>query len=162
MINEPEYRLNVGIIIINDKGKLLLCKRKKIDSWQFPQGGIDNNETSLQAAKRELFEEVGIRANCIRLLSSTEDWLKYDIPKKRRKNHFLKKQFRGQKQKWFMFKLLKDVNINFDNDPSNEFIDYKWVSYWYPLYTIIDFKKEVYRSALIQLRQAFCQEFSND
>ena len=41
MINEPGYRLNVGLIIINDKGKLLLCKRKKTTNWQFPQGGID-------------------------------------------------------------------------------------------------------------------------
>jgi len=96
MINEPGYRLNVGLIIINDKGKLLLCKRKNIDSWQFPQGGIDNNETYLQAAKRELFEEVGIRSSCIKFLSSTEDWLKYDIPKERRKNHFLKKNLKAK------------------------------------------------------------------
>ena len=162
MINEPGYRLNVGLIIINDKGKLLLCKRKNIDTWQFPQGGIDNNETYLQAAKRELFEEVGIRSNCIKLLSSTEDWLKYDIPKERRKNHFLKKKFKGQKQKWFMFKLIEDIHIHFDNDPDNEFIDYKWVPYWYPLYTIIDFKKEVYRSVLMELRLRFSEEFSND
>ena len=116
----------------------------------------------MQAAKRELFEEVGIRSSCIKLLSSTEDWLKYDIPKKRRKNHFLKKKFKGQKQKWFMFKLMEDVHIPFDNDPDNEFIDYKWVPYWYPLYTIIDFKKEVYRSVLMELRLRFSEEFSND
>ena len=61
MINEPGYRLNVGIIVINDNGKLLLCKRKKIDSWQFPQGGIDFGESPLKAAKRELYEEVGIK-----------------------------------------------------------------------------------------------------
>ena len=48
MINEPGYRLNVGIIIINDKGKLLLCKRKNIDSWQFPQGGIDEGESPIK------------------------------------------------------------------------------------------------------------------
>jgi len=41
MKKEPGYRLNVGLIIVNDKGKLLLCKRKDINSWQFPQGGID-------------------------------------------------------------------------------------------------------------------------
>ena len=65
MINEPGYRLNVGLIIINDKGKLLLCKRKKTTNWQFPQGGIDNGETPLKAAKRELFEETGIVSNDI-------------------------------------------------------------------------------------------------
>ena len=60
MINEPGYRLNVGIVIINDKGKLLLCKRKNIDSWQFPQGGINEGESPINASKQELFEEVGI------------------------------------------------------------------------------------------------------
>ena len=60
MIQEPGYRLNVGLIIINDNGKLLLCKRKNMNNWQFPQGGIDMGETPTKASKRELFEEVGI------------------------------------------------------------------------------------------------------
>ena len=70
MIKEPGYRLNVGLIILNDKGKLLLCKRKNVNSWQFPQGGIDSGETPYKAAKRELFEEVGIKANSVSLLGS--------------------------------------------------------------------------------------------
>ena len=162
MINEPGYRLNVGIVIINDKGKLLLCKRKNIDSWQFPQGGIDEGESPIKASKRELFEEVGIKSNDTKLLSSTRNWIKYDIPKEKRKNHFLKKEFKGQKQKWFMFKLIKDVDISFDNDPDNEFIDYKWVPYWYPLHTIVDFKKTVYRSVLLELRHEFSMELNHD
>ena len=84
MIKEPGYRLNVGIIIINDKGNLLLCKRKNTNSWQFPQGCINKSETPLQAAKRELFEEVGIESNCVKLLSTTKKWFKYDIPKENR------------------------------------------------------------------------------
>ena len=55
------YRPNVGIIIANTKGKLLYCKRRRSNNWQFPQGGIDRNETPEQAAFRELFEEVGIK-----------------------------------------------------------------------------------------------------
>ena len=54
------------------------------------------------------------------------------------------------------------LHIHFDNDPDNEFIDYKWVPYWYPLYTIIDFKKDVYRSVLMELRLIFSEEFGND
>ena len=52
MIQEPGYRLNVGLIIINDNGKLLLCKRKNMNSWQFPQGGIDRGKR-LQRHQKE-------------------------------------------------------------------------------------------------------------
>ena len=54
-MHENEYRLNVGVIVANKHGNLLLCKRKGMNSWQFPQGGIDLGENSLKAAKRELF-----------------------------------------------------------------------------------------------------------
>ena len=107
MINEPGYRLNVGLIIINDKGKLLLCKRKKTTNWQFPQGGIDNGETPPKAAKRELFEEVGISSSSVKFIGATKKWIKYDIPLSQRKKHFIKKKIKGQTQKWFMLKITK-------------------------------------------------------
>ena len=162
MKKEPGYRLNVGLIIVNDKGKLLLCKRKDINSWQFPQGGIDFGETPLKAAKRELFEEVGIKGSSVRLIGFMEEWIKYDIPKENRRKRLLQKNFKGQKQKWFMFKLIKDVNICFENDPDSEFDEYKWVSYWYPLQSIIFFKKDLYRTVLCNLRLIFCKEQAGD
>ena len=47
-MQENEYRLNVGVIVANKHGNLLLCKRKGMNSWQFPQGGIDFGENSLK------------------------------------------------------------------------------------------------------------------
>ena len=120
-MKDKGYRLNVGLIIANKKGELLLCKRKGMNSWQFPQGGIDFGEDSLKAAKRELFEEVGIKSNSVKFIDSIDDWLKYDIPKKSRRKKIFKTNFKGQKQKWFLFKLKEDVKISFDNDPDNEF-----------------------------------------
>ena len=152
----------MGLIIANSKGKLLLCKRKGMNSWQFPQGGIDYAENPLSAAKRELFEEVGIKPSSTKLIASLDEWLKYDVPKKSRRKRFLNKKFKGQKQKWFLFRLIKEDQISFENDPDNEFDDYKWVSYWYPLSVIISFKENVYFEALNKLKYHFCIEFNDD
>ena len=160
-MNDSGYRLNVGLIVANKQGKVLLCKRKGVNSWQFPQGGIDYAEHSLKAAKRELLEEVGIRSKSIKLIESLDDWLKYDIPKKRLRKKIINRNFKGQKQKWFLFKLKEDIEITFENDPDNEFDDFKWVSYWYPLNVIISFKEKVYREALNKLKYSFCKEFNN-
>jgi len=160
-MKDPGYRSNVGLIVANKEGKLLLCKRRGMNSWQFPQGGIDYTENSLKAAKRELHEEVGIKSNSIKLIQSLDEWLKYDIPKKSRRRKLINNNFKGQKQKWFLFKLKEDVNITFENDPDNEFDDFKWVSYWYPLNVIISFKEKVYREALNKLKYSFCKEFNN-
>lgn len=160
MIKESEYRLNVGLIIINNKGKLLLCKRKKSNNWQFPQGGIDTGEKSENAALRELYEEVGIKENSIKRICVSKTWYKYDVPETKKFRNFLQDKFRGQKQKWFMFELIEDVKIDFTNDPNPEFDDYMWSSYWYPLYSIVDFKKEVYRSVLKEFCQPYVERFS--
>ena len=161
-MRDSGYRLNVGLIVANKRGELLLCKRKGINSWQFPQGGIDFSEDPLKAAKRELFEEVGINSESIKLINSLDNWLKYDIPEKSRRNNvLLMPKFKGQKQKWFLFKLIKPTEISFENDPDNEFDDFKWVSYWYPLNVIISFKENVYREALNKFKYSFFKEFSN-
>ena len=160
MIKESEYRLNVGLIIINNKGKLLLCKRKKSNNWQFPQGGIDMGEKSEDAALRELYEEVGIKEKSIKKIYVSKTSYKYDVPEAKKFRNFLQDNFRGQKQKWFMFELIEDVKINFTNDPNPEFDDYMWSSYWYPLYSIVDFKKEVYRSVLKEFCQPYVERFS--
>tara|TARA_B100001027_G_scaffold43486_1_gene28052 strand:- start:8099 stop:8584 length:486 start_codon:yes stop_codon:yes gene_type:complete len=161
-MQDNEYRLNVGLIVANKDGELLLCKRKGMNSWQFPQGGIDFGEDSLKAANRELFEEVGISSKSVKLIHSIDGWLKYDVPKKSRRKKIFRSNFKGQKQKWFLFKLTEDVEISFENDPDNEFDGFKWVSYWYPLNVIISFKEKVYREALNKLKYPFCREFSND
>ena len=155
MTKELGYRLNVGLIVVNDIGKLLLCKRKDSENWQFPQGGIDLGEKPEAAALRELYEEVGIDRSDVREIASSEGWYKYDLPEASIQKYLFKNKFKGQKQKWFMFKLLNDVSIDFTNDANPEFDDYKWASYWHPLHAIVDFKKDVYRSVL----KEFCMPY---
>ena len=152
LIDEEGYRSNVGIVVINKESQVLWAKRVgKQEAWQFPQGGIDDGETPEIALYRELEEEVGLLAESVRLLGSTEDWLKYRLPE-----HMTRKSsnpgFLGQKQKWFLLELIdEDDKVILDGGASPEFQDWRWVSYWYPISAIVDFKRSVYRSALAKL-----------
>ena len=80
MIDSEGYRPNVGIVICNRRGQLLWAKRIGQSAWQFPQGGINEDETIEQALFRELEEEVGLRGNDVSVLHQTTEWLRYDLP----------------------------------------------------------------------------------
>ncbi|MDM3870915.1 RNA pyrophosphohydrolase [Porticoccus sp. W117] len=154
MIDKEGFRPNVGIVIANDRGQLLWAKRIGQNAWQFPQGGVDKGESPEQALYRELYEEVGLRKEDVKLLASTRHWLRYRLPKKYvRKN--CKPLCIGQKQKWFLLKLVSDEsNICFDCGDKAEFDGWQWVNYWYPVDKVVDFKRDVYRRALRELAPA--------
>ena len=159
-IKEKGYRLNVGIIVANSDGRLLYCKRKNSNNWQFPQGGIDKNEDTYLAAVRELYEEVGIAENKIKLIKESDSWYKYDLPRKYKRNRFLWKDFKGQKQKWFLFKLIEEAKIDLNNENNPEFDQFDWVEYWKPLDEVVEFKREIYEKVLTELEPAYKLEFS--
>lgn len=48
-----------GGIIVNQEGKIVLVWQNG-NSWSFPKGGIDDGETTLGAARREIKEETGL------------------------------------------------------------------------------------------------------
>ena len=138
----------------------MYCKRKNSKNWQFPQGGIDKNEDIFIAALRELYEEVGIEENKVKLIKESDHWYKYDLPKKYKRNNFLWEDFRGQKQKWFLFKLIEKAEIDLNNENNPEFDEFDWIDYWKPLDEIVDFKKEIYEKVLTELEPAYKLEFS--
>lgn len=152
MIDSDGFRLNVGIMLTNEHGQLLWARRVGgRDAWQFPQGGISAGESPLQALYRELHEEVGLLPDAVEVLGSTKGWLRYRLP-----TQFVRASQKprciGQKQKWFLLRLLEDdtaVQLNLNEKP--EFDHWQWVSYWYPLNQVISFKREVYRRAMKEL-----------
>jgi putative (di)nucleoside polyphosphate hydrolase len=151
MIDERGYRPNVGIILCNPENRVLWARRAGRDGWQFPQGGIKAHETAEQALYRELYEEVGLKAECVDLLGRTRDWLHYDIPEDYLRRNS-QRQFRGQKQIWFLLRLLgRDEEVCLDRARRPEFDSWRWVDYWRPLEEIIAFKRDVYRRALTEL-----------
>lgn len=151
VVDEEGYRANVGIIVVNHKRRLLWAKRIGQDAWQFPQGGIHDNETPEQALYRELYEEMGLRPEDVELLGCTRGWLRYRLPKHLIRYHS-KPLCIGQKQKWFLLRMVGgEDKIHFDVTSSPEFDGWRWVSYWFPLRQVISFKRQVYRRALQEL-----------
>lgn len=153
MIDNEGYRPNVGIIIFNKDKKVLWAKRSYEDSWQFPQGGIQNNETPEAAMYRELMEEVGLSPEHVEIVARTQDWLRYDVPKNWIRRDW-RDRYKGQKQIWFLLRLLgNDSDVFLKNTDKPEFDDWRWDDFWSPLDQIIDFKREVYEQALNELWQ---------
>ena len=105
MLRNLPMRQGVGIIVLNNDNKVFVGKRKDnpIDKWQMPQGGIDVNETPLNAMKRELKEETSIIK--IVILKEIESWLEYELPPNLL-GKIWKGKYRGQKQKWFIVRFI--------------------------------------------------------
>ena len=154
MLDSNGFRPNVGIILCNGEGKLFWAKRIGQDAWQFPQGGIKRTETPEQALFRELNEEVGLGRDDVEILHQTSDWLRYRLPKNFIRQHSGPVCI-GQKQKWFLLALQSDDNsVHLNRSCEPEFDDWCWVSYWHPVDQVINFKRDVYRKALMELESS--------
>ena len=137
-------RIGVGIILLNHENKVFVGKR--IDNpknfWQMPQGGINQNENFLQAAKRELEEETGIKS--VELVKELNEWLGYDLPENLL-GKVLEGKYRGQKQKWFIMKFVgKDNEINVKTK-NPEFLDWKWIEVSKLPSIAVSFKVDLYK-----------------
>lgn len=151
MIDLEGYRPNVGIILSNDRGRLLWARRIGQDAWQFPQGGIRCEETPEEALYRELNEELGLLPEHVEVMGNTRGWLRYRLPSRLIRHHD-KPVCIGQKQVWYLLRLAaddSDVCLNLSERP--EFDHWRWVSYWYPVRNVVPFKRRVYTRALREL-----------
>jgi putative (di)nucleoside polyphosphate hydrolase len=154
MLDKDGYRPNVGIILVNPLKQVFWGKRLGQHSWQFPQGGIKRAETPKEAMFRELWEELGLFPEQVRIVACTDSWLHYDVPE-----NWIRKDLRGiykgQKQIWFILEFLaknREIDLHATNHP--EFEAWKWINYWVPLGDVIEFKRGVYARALKELAPA--------
>jgi putative (di)nucleoside polyphosphate hydrolase len=151
MLDREGYRPNVGIILINQRNEVFWGKRIREHSWQFPQGGIKKGESPEQAMFRELYEEVGLKPEHVRILGRTRDWLRYDVPRQWVRREW-RGTYKGQKQIWFLLRLTgRDSDVSLRATEKPEFDAWRWSSYWVPLDSVIEFKREVYERALTEL-----------
>ncbi|MGY6772928.1 RNA pyrophosphohydrolase [Gallibacterium sp. ZY190522] len=162
MIDFDGYRPNVGIVICNQKGQVFWAKRYNQNSWQFPQGGINPKETPEQAMYRELYEEVGLTANDVKIIYSSKHWLRYKLPK-RLIRHDSRPVCIGQKQRWFLLQLVSsEKNINMNVGSSPEFDGWRWVSFWYPVRQVVSFKRDVYRKIMKEFSAILFSQRENE
>lgn len=154
-MSDKEYRLNVGLMIVNQEGKVWLGKRNDVKistkCYQMPQGGIDEGETPIQAAYRELFEETGLTKEQVELIKESDYWYQYDIPKE--VGFF--ERFKGQRQKWFLFSFKgEDKDFNLEVHPEEiEFSSFYWEDIETIPSLVVEFKKEVYEKVVAEFKE---------
>ena len=147
---ELPLRVGVGIVLLNHENKIFVGKRidNPTNSWQMPQGGIDKNESFLQAAKRELEEETSVKT--VAVIKELNGWLTYDLPKNLL-GKLWKGKYRGQKQKWFIMKFIgKNDEINVKTK-TPEFLDWKWIKPSDLPKIAVDFKINIYKKIAEEL-----------
>ena len=116
-------RTGVGIILLNHENNVFVGKRidNPKNSWQMPQGGVNQNENFLQAAKRELEEETGIKS--VKLIKELNGWFKYDLPK-------------------YLLGKSDEINVKTKNP---EFSDWKWIELSKLPDVAVHFKVDIYK-----------------
>ena len=147
------YRPCVGVMLVNDERKVLVARRIDMPSeaWQMPQGGIDADETPMEAALRELREEIGTDQAVV--LAESRLWLNYDLPPDL-VGKLWQGRFRGQTQKWFLCRFTgTDDDIDLDTEHP-EFLAWRWASLEELPDLIVPFKRALYIALVTEFRPA--------
>ncbi len=155
-IDQDGFRANVGIVLMRADRSVFLGGRTGGRGWQFPQGGMQPQETPEQALYRELREEVGLEPGDVQIVASSRRWLRYRLPRQYVRRNSMPICI-GQKQRWFLLLLSSpETHVRFDATGQPEFETGQWVNYWTPVREVIYFKRAVYARALHELaRLAF-------
>ncbi|GAB6051525.1 RNA pyrophosphohydrolase [Magnetospira thiophila] len=145
------YRRGVGAVLFNAQGLVFAAQR--IDTpepaWQFPQGGIDEDEKPKQALLRELKEEIG--TDQAEIIGKSRHWLTYDLPPEIA-DKVWHGHYRGQKQRWFALRFTgTDADINL-NAGHAEFSTWQWMPLLDLPRLIVPFKRPLYEQIVEEFR----------
>ncbi|OIR06233.1 RNA pyrophosphohydrolase [mine drainage metagenome] len=143
-IEDLPYRPGVGLALFNPDGLVFAARRidTEQEAWQLPQGGIDDEETPVQAAMRELEEETSVTQ--AEIVAESAEWLTYDLPAEL-VGKVWKGRYRGQTQKWFALRFTgRDDDINI-HTAHPEFCEWRWMRLTDLAERIVPFKRDLYR-----------------
>jgi putative (di)nucleoside polyphosphate hydrolase len=142
IVNDPDYRPNVGIMLINQGRQVLAGEAFHYPGeWMMPQGGIDLEESPFQAMQRELVEETSIVFDDTRFIREHDEWLSYLFRQPLEKEGRL---YIGQRQKWFLLEYdgpLPDATQTLDK----EFTRFNWVEPTWLIEHTTKFKVDLYK-----------------
>jgi putative (di)nucleoside polyphosphate hydrolase len=137
------------MLLVNHAGLVLAAERSGIaGAWQAPQGGLEPGETPLDAARRELREELGVDWSRVEVLAEYPIWLGYELPPDAQSA----KTGRGQVHKWFLLRYgTGDPDVE-QSDP--EFRAWRWV----PMAKLISDAWPIRRSVYRALAEAWSDQ----
>lgn len=137
------YRRAIAAIVLDRNNSLISFQRTDFpENWQEPEGGIDGEETPVEALYRELYEEVNIKKEDFEIVKETKDFIRYLFPNGPKFGHD------GQAKKFFLIKLNKDIDFKFNNTEEIEFSNSKNMSAAELLNSVPPFKREMYKIVL--------------
>ena len=152
-MSDLPYRPCAGVMLLNRDGCVFVGQRmdSTLEAWQMPQGGIDPGEDAKAAAVRELGEETGVGSSLVELVAEAPEELWYDLPPELI-GKVWKGKWRGQRQRWFLYRFLgedRDVDIA---TPYPEFRAWRWMDPDDLPAVVVPFKRDLYQAVLAAFR----------